>query len=181
MISPQSSRMQPGGGQTIDHSSLGILSARPDSSMNHRGPPMIHSHSCSTFIQYTSPPRREHCKDRLPSFVGRQYERGPEHRSFSERFYGAMPRRPSHGNFPLNTKRMVTPGTTRRSLSPSSLSPSLTERVPADLRSQTSQIVRDLVISRWTAPSDTRGITRPVTDSGSPPHILRRRRFNQHY
>ena len=117
--------------------------------MYHRGPPMIHSHSCSTFIKYTSPPRREHCKHRLPSFVCRQYERGPEHRSFSERFYGAIPRKASHGNFPVNTKRMVTPGTTRTSLS---LSPSLTGRVPADLRSQTSQIVRGLVISRWTAP-----------------------------
>jgi hypothetical protein len=152
MIPPQSSWKRPGGGHTIEYLSLGILSAGPDSSMYHRGPPMIHGHSCSTFIQHTSPPGREHCKDGLPSFVSRQYEGGPEHRSFSERFYGAMPRKASHGNFPLNTRRMVTPGTARRSLSPSSLSHSLTERVPADLRSQTSQIVRALVISRWTAP-----------------------------
>jgi len=69
MISPQSSRKRPGGGQTIKCWSLGILPAGPESSMYHRGPPMIHSHSCSTFIQYTSPPRREHCKDKLPSFV----------------------------------------------------------------------------------------------------------------
>jgi hypothetical protein len=89
---------------------------------------------------------REHCKVKLPSFVGRQYER----RYRASSFYGAIPRRGSHGNFPPNTKMMVTPGTTRRSLS--SLSHSLTERVPADLRSQTSQIVRALVISRWTAP-----------------------------
>ncbi len=120
--------------------------------MYHRGPPMIHGHSCSTFIEQIAPPRREHDKVRLPSFVGRQYERGPEHRSFSEHFYGAIRRRAWHGNFLLNTKMMVTPGTTRTSLSPSSsLSHSLTECVPADLRSQTSQIVRALVISRWSA------------------------------
>src|SRR5260370_10026708 len=123
---------------------------------------MIHGHSCSTFIEQIAPPRREHDKVRLPSFVGRQYERGPEHRSFSEHFYGAIRRRAWHGNFLLNTKMMVTPGTTRTSLSPSSsLSHSLTECVPADLLSQTSQIVRTLMISRF-----------PTSIPASPPRLL---------
>ncbi len=57
MIPQQLSQKRPGGGHTIEHLSLGILPASLESSMYHRGPPMIHSHSCSTFIEHTSPPR----------------------------------------------------------------------------------------------------------------------------
>lgn len=57
MIPQQLSQKRPGGGHTIEHLSLGILSAGLESSMYHRGPPMIHSHSCATFIEHTSPPR----------------------------------------------------------------------------------------------------------------------------
>jgi hypothetical protein len=57
MIPQQLSQKRPGGGHIIEHLSLGILPAGLQSSMYHRGPPMIHSHSCSTFIEHTSPPR----------------------------------------------------------------------------------------------------------------------------
>ena len=76
---------------------------------------------------------------------------------------------------------MVTPGTNpKEKLSPflPSLSRSLTGRVPADLRSQTSQIViapRDFPSDGVAHPSDTRGTPSPdwpVTALGSPPHAL---------
>ena len=40
---------------------------------------------------------------------------GPEHHPCSERFYGAIRRKCWHGNFPLKTKTMVTPGQRERS------------------------------------------------------------------
>ncbi|KAH9975346.1 hypothetical protein BGW80DRAFT_92054 [Lactifluus volemus] len=46
----------------------------------------------------------------LPSFLGRRYEGGPEHHSFSEHFYGAIPFEYWHGNFSSMAKTTVTPG-----------------------------------------------------------------------
>jgi hypothetical protein len=67
---------------------------------------------------------------------------GPEHRSFSEHFYGAIPLEYWHGNFPSMAKTTVTPGG-RKGASPTLLShTALTGCVLADLRSQTSQIAK---------------------------------------
>lgn len=72
---------------------------------------MIHSHSCSTFIeQHLTAEAGSTARLSFQASSADKYEGGTEHRSFSEHFYGAIPRRGSHGNFPLNTKTMVTPG-----------------------------------------------------------------------
>jgi len=111
MIHEQSSRKRPGGGHT-HHRVLvvGVLNLSSDVLRRFIG------HSCSTFIQDQRRGGSTASRDKLPRFVGRQYEVGfPSISSCSERFYRATPRKSSHGNFPPNTKTMVTPGTTRRS------------------------------------------------------------------
>jgi hypothetical protein len=72
---------------------------------------MILSHSCSTFIQYASPPRRGALQMQgFRASSADDMKVGPEHRSFSEHFYGAIPLEYWHGNFPSMAKMTVTPG-----------------------------------------------------------------------
>ena len=68
------------------------------------------------FIKHTALLRQEHCKVTLPTF-GWQYEWGPKNHSFSKHFYGTIPYNAWHGNFPLNTKMIVTQKMTQRGLS----------------------------------------------------------------
>jgi hypothetical protein len=131
---------------------------------------VILSHSCSTFILYASPPRREHCKWGLPSFLGRRYEGAPEYDSFSKHFYGAIPFEYWHGNFPSVAKTTVTPGRHKGASSALLSHTALTGRVPPDLRSQTSQIARgprDFPLDSTAHHSDTRGIPSLLTDCDS--------------
>jgi hypothetical protein len=114
MIPQQLSQKRPGGRHTIEHLSLGILPARLQSSIYHREPPMIHSHSSSTF---TTAEAGGTASLSFQASSADSMKQVPSIVLFSEHFYGAIPRRGSHGNFPLNTNRMVTPGTTRTSLS----------------------------------------------------------------
>jgi hypothetical protein len=146
MIHEHSTRKRPGGGHTL---SLEVLNLHP--SIYHR---RFIGHSCSTFIQHTSPPRRGHCKHRqaselrsadsmkwVPSIIFLQ--RTLLWRNTAQILARQLPSEyqddGNSGDDPNESLTLL-------------LSHSLTGRVPADLRSQTSQFVGALVISRWTVP-----------------------------